>query len=291
MLCPGELLKNTLIETVLNKKILPFVSKPGRYIGNELNIIRKEKQPTDVSVALAFPDIYEIGMSFIGFEILYHILNKQDTIRAERVYLPWTDMQAMLQKEKLPLYSLESFTPLKEFDIIGFTLQYELTYSNVLQMLHLSDIPIMVTDRSDDDPIILGGGPSSSNPEPMSDFFDAYLIGDGEQAFVEICSLIGQLKKSKARRSEILEKLAGIDGVYVPSLYEAIYDDSNRFASIRPKSVHAPLPIVTRIEPMLKEEHYPTEPIVPILEITHDRLALESTHAGCSGPVATSRPP
>jgi len=274
-------LKNTLIETVLNKKILPFVSKPGRYIGNELNIIRKVKQPNDVSVALAFPDIYEIGMSFIGFEILYHILNKQDAIRAERVYLPWTDMQDVMQKEKLPLYSLESFTPLKAFDIIGFTLQYELTYSNVLQMLHLSDIPVLAADRSDEDPIILGGGPCASNPEPMSDFFDAYLIGDGEQAFVEICSLTGQLKKLETTRAEILQKLAGISGVYVPALYEAVYDDLNHFMSIRPKSEHGPFPVVTRIEPILKEENYPTEPIVPILEVTHDRLALEVMR-GCS---------
>jgi radical SAM family uncharacterized protein/radical SAM-linked protein len=277
----GEFLKNKLIETVLNKKILPFVSKPGRYLGNELNIIRKEDQQTDVSVALAFPDIYEIGMSFIGFEILYHILNKLDAIRAERVYLPWTDMQAMMQEEKLPLYSLESFTPLKDFDIIGFTLQYELTYSNVLQMLHLSDIPIMAFDRSNTDPIVLGGGPCSSNPEPMSDFFDAYLIGDGEQAFTEICELIRQLKKAKAVRSEILEKLVGISGVYVPGLYKAVYDESNCFAFIQPKSINAPLPIVTRIEPVLKEENYPTEPIVPILEVTHDRLALEVMR-GCT---------
>ncbi len=275
------MLKNKLIETVLNKKILPFVSKPGRYIGNELNIIQKGDQPTDVSVALAFPDIYEIGMSFIGFEILYHILNRHDVIRAERVYLPWIDMQEMMKKEKLPLYSLESFTPLKYFDIIGFTLQYELTYSNVLQMLHLSDIPIMATDRSNDDPIVLGGGPCSSNPEPMSDFFDAYLIGDGEQTFTEICTLIGKLKKSKATRSEILELLAGICGVYVPSLYEVVYDDVNGFTSIGSKSINAILPIITRIEPELKEENYPTEPIVPILEVTHDRLALEVMR-GCT---------
>ncbi|MEJ2543689.1 MAG: TIGR03960 family B12-binding radical SAM protein [Calditrichaceae bacterium] len=274
-------MNKNLIETVLNKKILPFVSKPGRYIGNELNIIRKENQPTDVSVALAFPDIYEIGMSFIGFEILYHVLNKRDFIRAERVYLPWTDMQAMMQREKLPLYSLESFTPLKEFDLVGFTLQYELTYSNVLQMLHMSDIPILAADRSNDDPIVIGGGPCSSNPEPMSDFFDAFLIGDGEQALVEICTLIGQFKQAKTKRTEILEKLAGIGGVYVPSLYEAVYDDLNQFAYIQTKSVSAPLPIVTRIEPVLKEGNYPTEPIVPILEVTHDRLALEVMR-GCS---------
>ena len=277
----GGLLKNTLIETILNKKILPFVSKPGRYIGNELNIIRKGDKPTDVSVALAFPDIYEIGMSFIGFEILYHVLNKHNTIRAERVYLPWTDMQDRMKKEKLPLYSLESFTPVKDFDLIGFTLQYELTYTNVLQMLHLSEVPIFASERSDDDPIVLGGGPCSSNPEPMSDFFDAYLIGDGEQAFVEICKVVSQLKKSNMRRPEILEKIVGIRGVYMPGLYEVTYDDSKHFASIEPKTAKAPLPIVTRIEPELKEDNYPTEPIVPIIEVTHDRLALEVMR-GCT---------
>ena len=274
-------MKNKLIETILDKKVLPFVSKPGRYIGNELNIIRKEIQATDISVALAFPDIYEIGMSFIGFEILYHVLNKHDGVRAERVYLPWTDMQGMMQKEKLPLYSLETFTPLKEFDILGFTLQYELTYTNVLQMLHLSDIPVFAADRSDNDPIILGGGPCTGNPEPMSDFFDVYLIGDGEQAFVDICQLIGEMKKSKSARLEIMNALTGISGVYVPGLYNAGYDETGRFVSILSRTANAALPVVTRIESELKEENYPTRPIVPILEVTHDRLALEVMR-GCT---------
>ena len=274
-------MKNKLIETILDKKVLPFVSKPGRYIGNELNIIRKEIQATDISVALAFPDIYEIGMSFIGFEILYHVLNKHDGVRAERVYLPWTDMQGMMQKEKLPLYSLETFTPLKEFDILGFTLQYELTYTNVLQMLHLSDIPVFAADRSDNDPIILGGGPCTGNPEPMSDFFDVYLIGDGEQAFVDICQLIGEMKKSKSARFEIMNALTGISGVYVPGLYNAGYDETGRFVSILSRTANAALPVVTRIESELKEENYPTRPIVPILEVTHDRLALEVMR-GCT---------
>ncbi|MEJ2052533.1 MAG: TIGR03960 family B12-binding radical SAM protein [Calditrichaceae bacterium] len=274
-------MKNNKLENILVNKILPFVSKPGRYIGNELNVIPKGGQQTEVSAALAFPEIYEIGMSYIGFEILYHVLNMNKHIAAERVFLPWIDMQDKMENEGVPLYSLETFTPLKEFDLIGFTLQYELTYTNVLQMLYLGHIPVFSGERTDNDPIILGGGPCAGNPEPMSDFIDAYLIGDGETAFIEICNTVAGLKKSKASRIEKLKSLAKIDGVYVPSLYDVYYDDSDKFKAIKSKDQSASLPVITRIEPELRQEFYPFEPIVPILEVTHDRLALEVMR-GCT---------
>ena len=163
--------KNKYIEEVLNTKILPFVLKPGRYIGNEINAVSKNERDVSIRFALAFPDVYEIAMSYQGFDILYHILNNEEDIWAERVFAPWTDMEKKLREHKVPLYSLESFTPLKDFDIIGFTLQYELTYTNILNMLDLSGIPLWQKERKEDDPIILAGGPCSCNPEPAADFF------------------------------------------------------------------------------------------------------------------------
>ncbi len=273
-------MKNITVDTVLKNKILPFVTKPARYVGNELNIVQKDVDSVDVRVALAFPEVYEIAMSYIGFEILYHVLNSRENIWAERVYAPWPDMNAMLNENKLSLYSLESFTPLKEFDIIGFTFQYELTFTNVLNMLNLSNIAIRSEDRDENDPIILAGGPSGSNPEPMADFIDAYLIGDGEEGFVEICNLVGEARKEKKSRSEILEKLAQIRGVYVPSFYEASYDKGN-FSSIRRTTEKVPARILTRILSELKPEYYPDKPIVPLIEVTHNRLSVEVMR-GCT---------
>lgn len=274
-------MKNRRLEQIIENNILPFVEKPGRYTGNEWNTVDKSAQDGLLRVALAFPEIYEIGMSYIGFEILYHVLNKEAHVWAERVYQPWTDMQQKLLEQNLPLYSLESFTPLNEFDLIGFTLQYELTYTNVLNMLQLGGIPVWASERGERDPIILAGGPCTSNPEPMADFIDAFFIGDGEEAFVEICNAFQQAKKSGKSRKEILVDLAGIRGVYVPQFYEAGYDRYGRFSSIKPVHPAAPERILTRITPDLKAEFYPLNPVIPLIEVTHDRLSVEVMR-GCT---------
>jgi radical SAM family uncharacterized protein/radical SAM-linked protein len=274
-------MKNKKIEAVLEDKILPFVSKPGRYIGNEYNIIMKDAAKVSVRVALAFPEVYEIAMSYIGFDILYHILNKHKHIWAERVYAPWPDMEKKMRGEEVALYSLESFTPLQEFDIIGFTLQYELTYTNILNMLDLSGIPVWAKDRNDDHPIILAGGPCSCNPEPMAAFIDAFLIGDGEESFVEICNTVVAAKKTGKSRQKILTELSKIRGVYIPSFYDVQFDNDGMFTKIQPNTKQAPERILTCILPQLKAEHYPEKPVVPIINVTHDRLAVEVMR-GCT---------
>lgn len=274
-------IKNKKIEEVLNNQILPFVLKPGRYVGNEFNIVLKEKDHLSARVALAFPEVYEIAMSYVGFDILYHVLNKEDDIWAERVYAPWTDMEQRMRKAGLPLYALESFTPLKEFDLVGFTLQYELTYTNVLNMLDLSGIPVWQKERSNSDPILLAGGPCTCNPEPMADFFDAFLIGDGEETVVEIARIVGQARRAGKDREEILAQLSALRGVYVPSFYSALYDTEGRFRQIKKKRSQAALPVQTRILERLKAEHYPNKPLVPLLEVTHNRLSIEVMR-GCT---------
>lgn len=277
----GPGLKNKYIENILINRILPFVSKPARYVGNELNAVIKDPGKVKVRFALAFPEIYEIGMSYTGFEILYHILNKHDDIWAERVYMPWKDMQSWLRQEQVPLYSLESFTPLSQFDIVGFTLQYELTFSNVLEMLDLAAIPIYAHDRSDTFPLIIAGGPCSSNPEPMSPFFDAILIGDGEEALPQICQVVSEGRQAGKTRQSILKDLCTIRGVYVPSFYEAHYDEQGRLTKTVPCVSPASPVVQTSIVSELRPEYYPEKPLVPLIEVTHDRLALEVMR-GCS---------
>lgn len=274
-------MKNPKIEQKLLKDILPRVLKPGRYIGNELNIVHKNRASVKSHVALAFPDVYEIGMSYIGFELLYHILNKQSDIWAERVFAPWPDMEEQLKATGTPLFSLESFTPLNDFDIIGFTLQYELTYTNILNMLDLAGIPVFSKDRTEAHPYIIAGGPCSCNPEPLAEFIDAFLIGDGEEASVEIARTVAKGKEQNKSRREILFDLAQISGVYVPAFYAPIYDAEGKLQATRPLIDGVPQVIRTRIVTELKPEHYPDKPIVPLIEVTHDRLAIEVMR-GCT---------
>lgn len=274
-------MKNKKIENILNNRILPLVSKPGRYVGNELNMVRKEPEAVSVRVGLAFPEVYELAMSYIGFDILYHVLNRQPHIWAERVYAPWPDMEERMRAEEVPLYSLESFTPLAELDIIGFTLQYELTYTNILNMLELAGIPIWAKERTEQDPFILGGGPCSCNPEPMAPFMDAVLIGDGEEAFVEMADIIAAGRSQKKSRREILHDLAQLRGVYVPAFYQAAYDENGWIASVKPTEEDVPERILSRILPQLQSAYYPEKPIVPVIEVTHNRLSVEVMR-GCT---------
>ncbi len=273
--------KNTYIEHTLNSRILPFVLKPGRYLGNELNAVHKNTDKISVRIALAFPELYEIAMSYIGFDILYHVLNQQEELWAERVYAPWPDMEAKMREHQLPLYSLESFTPLSEFDIIGFTLQYELTYTNILNMLDLGRVALYASERKEEAPFVIAGGPCSCNPEPMAAFMDAFLIGDGEEAFTEISNTIGEGRQAGKTRLEILKELAQIRGVYVPGFYEAKYDEQGHFSILKKTEERAPERILTRILPGLQNTFYPQSPLVPLVEVTHDRLAVEVMR-GCT---------
>ena len=273
--------KNRQLVHILEKKVLPNVTKPGRYLGNETNTITKDVLHTEIRFALAFPDVYEIAMSSQAVSILYHILNKIDFVWAERVFAPWMDMEDTLRENDIPLFSLESFTPLNQFDIVGFTLQYELTYTTILNMLDLSRIPLYAKDRTASDPLIIGGGPCSCNPEPMADFFDVFFIGDAEEGLEKLCSVVRNNKKKSGTRLEVLEELAHLPGIYIPSFYLPEYDNKGQFISITVKNPAAKRSIQTQIVAELKADHLPLKPVVPLIETTHNRLAIEIMR-GCT---------
>jgi len=269
--------KGTMIHELSRKikqDLLPFVMKPGRYVGSELNTFHKDHHGK-LKVALAFPDVYEIGMSYHGLAILYHIINRHPDWVAERVFAPWVDAEETMRKENIPLFSLESHTPVKEFDVVGFSLAYELNYANVLNMLDLAGIPIWSDQRDEKHPLVIAGGPCTLNPEPVADFFDIFAIGDAEEMAGEILSTIQESKAGGASRLEILALLSKIPGVYVPRFYQAKYDRSGQFEAIVPNSADVPEKIKVRTVPQLKSECYPPSPIVPFLETTHDRLTIE----------------
>jgi len=254
----------------LNELLLQ-VQKPARYIGGEWNMVRKEWTPDKVKVLLAFPEVYEVGMSYLGLKILYGILNKRDDCLCERVFSPWSDFEEILRKNKMSLFSLESRRAIKDFDIIGISLAYELNYTNVLNLLDLGGIPIRSSERSEDDPIIIAGGPACYNPEPMAEFIDAFVVGDGEEA---VCDLVDKFKLPLGRK-ELLRELAKIPGVYVPSLYEASYNDDGTIKSFLPKEKDLPLKIQKRVVKDLNSSFYPTDQLVPYIQIVHDRIMLE----------------
>jgi len=269
------------LERILHEQILPLVNKPGRYIGNEINVIKKDWSKDLLKFALIFPDLYEIGMSHIGFEILYHILNKAPFIVAERVYAPATDMEEKLRKRKLPLFSLETKQPLKNFDILGFTLQYELHYTNVLNILDMAGIPILSEEREDHSPLVIAGGPCAYNPEPLAIFIDAYVIGDGEEVVIDIARIVHDAKKEGGSKNEILHQLAQLQGVYVPCFYQIQYDKQIKVTTVKPDKEDIPEQIVARTIEKLKPEYYPQHPLVPLIETTHDRYSVEIMR-GCT---------
>ncbi len=248
--------------------------KPGRYVGNELNVIKKEHSDK-VKVALIYPDTYEIGMSYMGLSILYHLINKRSDSLAERAFAPWMDAEKVLREKSIPLFSLESHTPLKEFDILGFSLSYELTYTNVLNILDLSRIPVYSKDRGEDDPLIIAGGCCACNPEPMADFIDLFVLGDGEEVINEILDLVEKEKTNNTKKTDLILKLSKIEGLYVPSFYETRYDSKDRFEKLFPKSEDFPKKIKMRTVPELKNEFYPASPLVPFVDVPHDRLSVE----------------
>ena len=254
------------------------VEKPARYMGGEMGCVIKENP--EVRFVLAFPDVYEVGISNLGFQILYGILNQPDWLAAERAYSPWPDMEDILRSSGEPLTTLESGTPLGSVDILGFTLQYELSYTNILNMLELANIPVLAVDRAEGWPLVLGGGPCACNPEPLADFFDAFLLGDGEAAVVEIAEAVREAKADGWSKGALLERLAMIPGVYVPSFFAVDYAADGRIAGLRPLRPGYGK-VRRRIEPDLEHLPFPTEPVVPFLKAVHDRVSMEVAR-GCT---------
>ncbi len=261
-------------------EILAQINRPSRYLGGELGSIRKEQSKVDVRVALAFPDVYEIGMSNTGLAILYHLLNQCEWIGAERVYAPWPDMEEKLRSQGILLSSLESEVPLKKFDVLGFTLQYELSYTNVLNMLRLAGIPLHSDQRGEDFPLVIAGGPCAFNPEPLADFLDCVVIGDGEEVFPELCQTVRRAKQTGEPRSILLKRLAKIEGVYIPSFFSVEYCPDGTVSCFHPLENNAPR-IRRSILTDLEGAPFPDNPIVPFMNTVHDRVAVEISR-GCT---------
>lgn len=258
------------------EEFLHKVEKPVRYIGGEWNQVVKDHSTTRIKVALCFPDVYEIGMSHLGFRLLYGILNRRDDMLAERAFTPWPDMQAELTARGLPLTTLESATPLNEFDVVGFSLQFELCFTNILSALALSHIPLRSADRGEDDPLVIAGGPVVFNPEPVADFIDAFIIGDGEETAVELAEAWVEMREQDRPRAEMLRELARIPGVYVPCLYKVEIDRTTGFHIVkRPAARGVPFPVKRRIIMNLDSYPFPTDIVVPFTEIVHDRVSVE----------------
>ena len=265
----------------LLEQILPQVQKPARYTGGEWNIIRKEHRPDIVKMAFAFPDVYEVGMSHLGLQILYHVVNSRSDALMERVFAPWPDMEEKMRLHKLPLYALESRRPVLEFDVVGFTLQYEMSYTNILNMLDLAGIPLRAERRGEDYPLIIAGGPCAYNPEPLADFIDLFVIGEGEEAIGDFLVLYQETKNSNLSKREFLIKAAGLPGFYAPSLYEAVYRDDGCLDRVSPLHPDVPTRVLKRVVRDLDQVAYPTSPLVPSTEIVHDRIMLE-VFRGCT---------
>ncbi|MEG1547747.1 MAG: TIGR03960 family B12-binding radical SAM protein [Clostridia bacterium] len=259
-------------------KLLCGVEKPARYTGDEFNMIKK--QDAEVKFALCFPDVYEIGMSHLGSRILYNVLNSRDDTLCERAFAPWPDMEKAMTDNDVPMFSLENRRPLGEFDIIGFSLLYEMCYTNILTMLKLANIPILAKDRPEDAPLIVCGGPCACNPEPVAPFMDVVMIGDGEELIGELVEIYNAERKCGRSKRDILDALSKLEGIYIPSLYEPIYDEQGHFVSMQAQD-GAPNKVVRRIVKNLDGAQYIGKPIVPYLSIVHDRIALE-LFRGCT---------
>lgn len=261
------------------EKLLPLVQKPGRYTGGELNSVIKNPKDVDIRFAFCFPDTYEIGMSHLGMKILYSLLNKREDTWCERVFAPWVDMEELMRKNNVPLFALESSDEIKDFDVIGFTLQYELCYTNVLNMLDLAGVSVRSADRKSLTPLVIGGGPCVCNAEPIADFFDLTLPGEGEEVLNELMDLFKEYKKKGASKEEFLKAASKIEGVYVPSFYEFSYNDDNTIKSVT-ASNGASERVRKRIISDLDTVFYPESFVVPFIDIVHDR-AVEEIFRGC----------
>ena len=264
----------------LSDDILMKIEKPARYIGNEVNAVVKDKSKVNVRFAMCFPDVYEIGMSHLGIQILYGMLNTMEDVWCERVYSPWVDLDAIMRKENIPLFALESQEPIKNFDFLGITIQYEMCYTNILQILDLAQIPLLASERGEDCPIVIGGGPCSYNPEPIADFFDIFYIGEGETQYEALINLYKECKNAKLGREEFLRRAARIPGMYVPGFYEVSYKEDGTIASFLPTEKGIPVSITKEIEMDVTNTYYPMKPVVPYIKVTQDRVVLE-IQRGC----------
>ena len=264
----------------LNDEILLSIDKPARYIGNEMNSVEKNKEEVEVRFAMCFPDVYEIGMSHLGIQILYDMFNRRKDVWCERVYSPWTDLDKIMREKDIPLFALESQDPIQEFDFLGFTIQYEMCYTNILQVLELSKIPLLAKDRGEDCPIIIGGGPCTYNPEPLADFFDMFYIGEGETIYGNLMDLYKDFNNSGKDRKDFLKAAAELPGIYVPSLYEVTYKEDGTIATFEPIEKNVPRKIRKQLVMDMTEAVYPMAPVVPFIRATQDRVVLE-IQRGC----------
>ena len=264
----------------LNNEILLNIEKPARYIGGEINSVMKDKEKVDIRFAMCFPDVYEIGMSHLGIQILYDMFNRREDVWCERVYSPWTDLDKVMREENIPLFALESQDPVKEFDFLGITIQFEMCYTNILQILDLSGIPIYAADRTEESPIVIGGGPCAYNPEPLAAFFDIFYIGEGETAYDELLDAYKEWKASGGSRTEFLERAAQIEGLYVPMFYDAEYASDGTLKSFSPNNPHAPATVKKQVVTDVTDVPYPLAPVVPFIKATQDRVVLE-IQRGC----------
>ena len=264
----------------LSDDILLKIEKPARYIGNEVNSVMKNKADIDVRFAFVFPDVYEIGMSHLGIQILYDMLNRRDDVWCERVYSPWTDLDKIMRNEQIPLFALESQDPIKDFDFVGITIQYEMCYTNILQVLDLAQIPLFAKDRSKEHPIVIGGGPCTYNPEPLADFFDIFYIGEGETEYYNLMDRYKEWKASGKSRKEFLEMAAEIPGLYVPAFYDVTYKEDGTIECFTPNNEHAKPVIEKQIVMDVSDTYYPEKPVVPFIKATQDRVVLE-IQRGC----------
>lgn len=259
----------------LSDELLLSIEKPERYIGNEINAVYKDKEKVDIRFAMCFPDVYEIGMSHLGIQILYDMFNKRNDIWCERVYSPWTDLDKIMRDKNIPLFALESQDPVKNFDFLGITLQYEMCYTNILQVLDLSGIPLSAAERTENDPIVIGGGPCSYNPEPIAEFFDMFYIGEGEISYDPLFDLYKKVKAEGGTRKDFLVKACLIPGIYVPQFYETSYNEDGTVKSFDPVVPEAPRTVKKQIVMDMDSVEYPDAPIVPYIRVTQDRAVLE----------------
>ncbi len=259
----------------LSDEILLKISQPARYIGGEVNMVKKDPSKVAVRFAMCFPDVYEIGMSHLGIQILYDMFNRRDDVYCERVYSPWMDLDPIMREQKIPLFAVESQDPIKKFDFLGITIQYEMCYTNILQVLELSQIPLHAEDRTEEDPIVIGGGPCTYNPEPIAPFFDLFYMGEGEVVYFDLIDRYKEIKARGGSRQEFLEMAAQIPGIYVPAFYDVSYKEDGTIEAMTPNNPHAPQTVSKQLVMDMSDTWYPEKPVVPYLRATQDRVVLE----------------
>ena len=264
----------------LSDEILLSIDKPARYIGNEINMVVKNPKAVAVRFAMCFPDVYEIGMSHLGMQILYDMFNQREDVYCERVYSPWTDLHKIMKEQNIPLFALESQEPIKDFDFLGITIQYEMCYTNIIQILDLSEITILAKDRSEEEPLVIGGGPCVYNPEPLADFFDLFYIGEGETVYDSLLNIYKENKKNHGTRKSFLEQAAKLSGIYVPAFYDVSYKEDGTLEDFIPNNRHAKTTITKEVVKDINDLYYARRPVVPFIKATQDRMVLE-IQRGC----------